>query len=246
MRSMTKHLFFLALALIVAGCGTPGVVTVRNVVDATAAPNQVAQTPTLQSARVGMAEMPGMDGMTTPGVAPTIAAINPVAGATATDFVLAWVLFGTPTPTPSRQDVSATAQGTAISVAVTQVPPTLTPTPKQPTATRQQAAAAAETDVQPGNAANGQMVFTTTGGCSACHDVSNGITVVGPTFKGIASRAGSRKTGMTAADYLHESIVAPNAFVVNGFTQGIMPQYFGQLLTPQQINDVIAYLLTLK
>src|SRR5437763_1031862 len=98
--SMSKHLFFLALALIVAGCGTPVAISIRNVVDATAARSQVAQAPTPQAARVGMAAMPDMYGMATPGVPPS-AAVNPAVGPTATDFVLAWVLFVTPTPTPS-------------------------------------------------------------------------------------------------------------------------------------------------
>src|SRR5581483_9593781 len=97
-----------------------------------------------------------------------------------------------------------------------------------------------------GDPARGKAIFNGQGMCFTCHKVSTGNTIVGPSLKGVASRAGTRKSGMLAQDYLHESIVSPNAFVVPGFVPGIMPQNFGQVLTPQQISDVIAYLLTLR
>jgi len=48
---------------------------------------------------------------------------------------------------------------------------------------------------------------------------------------------------MSAADYLHQSIVEPDAFVVDGFTN-IMPATFGETMSDQEISDLIAYLLT--
>lgn len=51
---------------------------------------------------------------------------------------------------------------------------------------------------------------------------------------------------MPAETYLREAILQPNKFVVPGFASGIMPQAFATTLNPQQINDVVAYLLTLK
>jgi hypothetical protein len=50
---------------------------------------------------------------------------------------------------------------------------------------------------------------------------------------------------MVAADeaYLIESVANPAAKVVLGFQPGIMPQYS---LTESQVNDVVAYLATLK
>ncbi|MCC7447674.1 MAG: cytochrome c [Anaerolineae bacterium] len=97
-----------------------------------------------------------------------------------------------------------------------------------------------------GNPGRGQQVFNGIGTCSTCHNVANETTLVGPGLKGMATRAGTRKPGMSASDYLHESIVSPNAFVVSGFQPGIMPQNFKQLLSTQQIDDLVAYLLTLK
>jgi hypothetical protein len=65
-------------------------------------------------------------------------------------------------------------------------------------------------------------------------------------LKGVASRAGSREPGKSADYYLHESLMAPNAFVVPNFPANVMPQNFAQTLSAQQIDDLVAYLKTLK
>jgi sulfur oxidation c-type cytochrome SoxX len=84
-------------------------------------------------------------------------------------------------------------------------------------------------------------------GCVACHTIS-GISAgtVGPVLDGIASRAGSAVAGLNAEDYIRESIVDPNAFMVEGFTAGIMLQTFGESLTEEQIENLITFLLTLE
>ena len=70
-------------------------------------------------------------------------------------------------------------------------------------------------------------------------------TLVGPSIAGIATRAGSRVSGLSADDYLRQSITNPSAFVVNGFDDGKMPTDLGEVLTPAEIEAVVAYLLTL-
>jgi len=92
------------------------------------------------------------------------------------------------------------------------------------------------------------------GGCSACHE----LAAVGPAWAGsgempgIATRAAERinetdytGSATTAQQYLVESIVAPNVFVVPGYGSGIMPQDYAQRLTAQQVADLIAYMETL-
>lgn len=82
--------------------------------------------------------------------------------------------------------------------------------------------------------------------CSACHSIEPGVVTVGPSLAGIASRAGDRKPGLWAEAYLRESILDPNAYVVAGFSEGVMYQQYGSVLTEAEINDLIAYLLTLE
>ena len=111
-----------------------------------------------------------------------------------------------------------------------------------------------------GNAANGQKLFeqSTLGkaslpGCKTCHSIVKGQTLVGPSLAGIATDAaatikesGYKGTAKTAEEWLNESIVNPNVDVPEGYTPNIMPQNFKEQLTSQEINDLVAYLLTLK
>jgi nitric oxide reductase subunit C len=89
-------------------------------------------------------------------------------------------------------------------------------------------------------------------GCITCHSLAPDFILVGPSLAGIATRATDQVnepsyTG-TASDglsYLAEAIVAPDAFVVEGFAPGLMPAHYATQLTPQEVADLIAYLATL-
>ena len=83
-------------------------------------------------------------------------------------------------------------------------------------------------------------------GCASCHSRDKGVVLVGPSHADIGTRAGSAVAGQSAEDYLRESIVKPDAHIAEGFTAGIMYQNYGKDLTGQQINDLVAYMLTLK
>ena len=73
-------------------------------------------------------------------------------------------------------------------------------------------------------------------GCVGCHAINGEGGAVGPELAGVVEAKGE--------DYVHQSIVAPNAVIVEGFTEGIMPQNFSERMTEDQINDIIAYLST--
>ena len=62
----------------------------------------------------------------------------------------------------------------------------------------------------------------------------------------VASRAATRKPGDTAEQYIYESIVAPAAYTVAGFHEGIMPADYGRRLNDQQLADLLAFLMTQK
>ena len=106
------------------------------------------------------------------------------------------------------------------------------PTTEATTAPTEAAAAPA------GDPAAGEQLFATN--CSACHGAQNGA---GPALTGMGERAATRVAGMTAADYIHQSIVDPGAFVVDGFAN-IMPKGFGDQFSAQEISDLVAYILT--
>jgi len=46
--------------------------------------------------------------------------------------------------------------------------------------------------------------------------------------------------------YLKNMITNPGSYTVKGYKTGIMPPTFGKTLTDQQIQDIIAYIKSLK
>jgi cytochrome c oxidase subunit 2 len=90
-------------------------------------------------------------------------------------------------------------------------------------------------------------------GCLSCHSI-DGTKIVGPTWKGLFGETATFTDGTsTIADeaYIRESILNPNAKVVEGYPAGVMPQQFidpvsKQPISDQQIQDIIAYIKTLK
>jgi cytochrome c oxidase subunit 2 len=106
-------------------------------------------------------------------------------------------------------------------------------------------AAAAEVDLQAeaaaltGDPAAGAVLYQDIG-CVACHALAD-VQVVGPSFLGLGTRAAERREGYTADEYLRESILHPCDFVVSGFTC-VMPQTYGDQLSPQDLADLVAFL----
>ena len=131
----------------------------------------------------------------------------------------------------------------------TPVPPTAIPT-EEPTATLEPTVEVVEpTEVVEdaavsGDPVRGQQVFNANA-CSACHMVDSQSALVGPGLQGVGAIAETRVEGMSAEDYLHEAIVDPNAHIVPGFSQGIMPATFGTTLSEDDLADLIAYLMSL-
>ena len=90
----------------------------------------------------------------------------------------------------------------------------------------------------------GRSVFVGSAGCAACHAISGISTgVVGPDLTNIGAEAATRVEGLSAEEYLRESILEPNAYIVEDFDEGVMPQDFDEKLSEDQLNDLIAFLL---
>jgi hypothetical protein len=58
--------------------------------------------------------------------------------------------------------------------------------------------------------------------------------------------AGERVPGLTAEAYLRESIVDPNAYLVDDYTRGLMPRGYADNLTTEEIDSLVQYMLSLK
>lgn len=149
----------------------------------------------------------------------------------------------------------------------TPVPPTETPIPTEaptetplpePTATSTPIPAAEEPETEAasaGDAANGQILFNemrneVSFSCATCHSPDTNMRLIGPGFLGLGETAATRVEGMSAEDYLRESILHPNNYIVedeNGvpYPASLMPQTYADVWTDEQVEDLIAYLLGL-
>lgn len=116
------------------------------------------------------------------------------------------------------------------------------------------AAAASSDPVAKGDA----LFHSTPPACFACHSVSPGVNLAGPSLAGLGARATTtiassdyKGSAKTAADFIRESIAKPSAYLVPGPMysangQSFMPSSFATDLTPEQIDSLVAYLETLK
>ena len=109
-----------------------------------------------------------------------------------------------------------------------------------------------------GDAARGAKLYETLP-CASCHDISKpwpGGDIC-PNLGNIASEATRiirlreyRGRAKDAAAYIRESIVDPNAYIVprpnyrQADGQSVMPKNFSDTLTPAQLDDLVAFLLT--
>jgi cytochrome c oxidase subunit 2 len=94
--------------------------------------------------------------------------------------------------------------------------------------------------------ARGQQVFLNSG-CTGCHTISGlSAGTVGPNLTQIGTTAETRVEGQSAEEYIRQSILMPNEHIVEGFPQNVMPQNFGELLSQDQLNDLVSFLLAQK
>ena len=105
----------------------------------------------------------------------------------------------------------------------------------------------------------GQALFkSVTPACNACHSIAPGVNLAGPTLAGVATRAqqyvGSpdyKGKAKDAAGYIRESITEPSAHLVPGamYSAGgtsFMPNTYGSALKAEELDELVAYLATLK
>lgn len=99
-----------------------------------------------------------------------------------------------------------------------------------------------------GNSAHGAEIFTAGAHgappCITCHGGADSPFRLAPDLAGIFERAASRVEGLSAEEYVLQSILDPEAYLVPGY-RAIMYPLYGEALTEQDIADLVAYLQTL-
>jgi mono/diheme cytochrome c family protein len=98
----------------------------------------------------------------------------------------------------------------------------------------------------PRTISRGRQVFLNN--CAQCHRIERERQPekAGPELTYIATTAASRRADaeMTAEDYIRESFLIPNAYVVAGFEPDKIGHNCGGLLSARQLDEVVAFLLT--
>lgn len=90
----------------------------------------------------------------------------------------------------------------------------------------------------------GEEIFQSTeAGCLACHGLGK-VGLRAPDLAGIGAEAGERVPGVSAEQYLRQSLEQPCSFVVAGY-DCIMPQTLQQTLGAAKITALIAFLQSL-
>jgi nitric oxide reductase subunit C len=103
-----------------------------------------------------------------------------------------------------------------------------------------------------------QVFFTAVPACSACHSTAPDVNLAGPTMAGLRGRTeallAAGDYGGQAEDvagYIRESIVSPSAHLVPGamYSAGgvsFMPDTYDSDLTEEQLDQLVAYLMSLN
>ena len=108
-------------------------------------------------------------------------------------------------------------------------------------------------DLPEGNADNGPAVYQVNV-CQACHGDPQGDSAsatVGPWLGNIGNEAGTRIEGVSAEQYIYESILDPNAFIAPECPNGpcsepsAMRMDYPNVLSEQDMADLVEYYLTL-
>ena len=161
-----------------------------------------------------------------------------------------------PTAAPTETPIPPTA--TPVPPTATPVPPTATTAPAtattEPTEAPTEAADAPDSGTEgsapAGDPALGEEVFNTfiaeaNFACNTCHLPNSEAQLIGPGLLNIGSRAETRVDGLSAEEYILTSILKPSEYVVDGFPDMLMPQNYADILSSEQIDNLVAYLFTL-
>jgi len=79
-------------------------------------------------------------------------------------------------------------------------------------------------------------------GCGGCHTFTPAGTdaEIGPSLDNLAADA--ETAGVPLEEYIRQSIVDPDAVVVEGYQTGVMPTTFGETLSQEELDALVAYL----
>jgi mono/diheme cytochrome c family protein len=138
----------------------------------------------------------------------------------------------------AKEEEHAAGEGGAETTETTQTETTETETTGTETTETETAPAGTTTAEEPSGSPEAGRAVLEAQGCGSCHTFGPaGITgTVGPNLD--ETLAGKD------AEYIRQAIVDPNAEVAEGYSPNVMPQTYGDQLSPKQIDDLVAFLMS--
>ena len=95
-----------------------------------------------------------------------------------------------------------------------------------------------------GGSSAAATLFRTTGTCGACHTFTpaGAAGKVGPDLDHL--KAAAAKAGQSLEAYVRQSIEQPDAYITPGYSKGVMSGSCCKQLSPDQVNELVQYLVT--
>jgi mono/diheme cytochrome c family protein len=138
-----------------------------------------------------------------------------------------------PLPTETRAPTLSPTEAQLATELPGATPSDIAPSEAAPT----DAAPAGELDLASADYDQGFTLYTTE--CARCHGAQDGV---GPGLANMRDNAPNRVAGLSAADYVYQSIVDPGAYVVEGYSNE-MPSTFATDFSPQQVANLVKFIL---
>ena len=81
--------------------------------------------------------------------------------------------------------------------------------------------------------------------CASCHQIGTDGATTAPALTHVGTAAEARRPGISAEDYLIESVRDPGAYIVPGYPD-TMPRGADRGMTQEDLDALVQYLLTLR
>ncbi|MEZ4660575.1 MAG: c-type cytochrome [Caldilineaceae bacterium] len=166
--------------------------------------------------------------------------------------IVAYLLSLTDEGAAAATTEAADAAPAAAEAAPADAPAADAPAAEAPAEDAAPAAAEAPAEAAPVDMA-AVTTIVTKGTCGACHvipGVDIAVGMIGPDLSNIGAEAGTRVPGLSAEEYIRQSIMEPNAVIApkcptGDCLPGIMLPNLAEILAPEEIDTIVGYLLTL-
>ncbi len=82
-------------------------------------------------------------------------------------------------------------------------------------------------------------------GCVLCHSTIENANSVGPSLYGLSQRTEKLTLNLSVREYIKQSIINPDAYIVDGYLPGVMFSHYSEELTETEIDALVEFIMHL-